>query len=142
MPLDGARTEVELRCDLRIGATVPGQSSDVLLLRRQLVPAVVVLPHVLARCDELPARALGEPVRGHQDEHVVSGAQLLPSVAAAVLAPQPLAEQKMRARQLRTDRGAAQAIDRLAIELLGRWAVQEERSRARLDTKAPVAVAG
>ena len=42
--------------------------------------------------------------------------QLLARIDASALAPQPLAVEQMRTGELRTQPGAAQSIDRLAVE--------------------------
>ena len=52
-------------------------------------------------------------------EHLVRGAQLLAGVDAAVLAAQPLAVEQVRAGERDADAGAAEPLDRLAVEPLG-----------------------
>jgi hypothetical protein len=55
------------------------------------------------------------------------GAQLRPRVSPPSLAAQPLTVEKVRARQLGTEAGAAQPVDRLAITALGVLAAAEQR---------------
>ena len=54
------------------------------------------LAHVLARRQQLPARALGERLHPHRRELVVRGAELGARVDSAMLAAQPLAVEEMR----------------------------------------------
>ena len=93
MPLDGSCADVQLRGDLRIGSAVARQPRNVLFLFGERGAALVTsLAEVLARRDELSARALGEAIGSHHYEHVVRGAQLLASLVAPLLALQLLAE--------------------------------------------------
>jgi methionine-S-sulfoxide reductase len=75
MPFNGAGTEVELRANLRIGATISGEPRDLLLLGGELSTCVIsALAHRLASSDQLTAGALSERFHTHRGEHAVSGA--------------------------------------------------------------------
>src|ERR687898_3229940 len=128
MPFDRAGADEEAGPDLRVGQSVTGEAGDLLLLRRELVARLGgALANLLARGEQLMARSIREPLRAHGREHVVRAAQLVAGVDPPVLAAQPLAIQEVRARELRTQRGAAQPIDRLEIEALGKLALAEQR---------------
>ena len=73
----------------------------------------------LAGGEQLAAGAFGERLASHRGEHLVRGAQLLAGVEAAALAAQPLAVEEMRAGQLGAHAGAAEPVDRLAVQALG-----------------------
>ena len=65
------------------------------------------------------------------------GAELLAGVDAAVLAAQPLAVDQQRAAVRDADAGAGEALDRLAVEPLGRLALAQQRARAERGSRAP-----
>src|SRR6202042_525047 len=56
----------------------------------------------------------------------------------AALATQPLAIQEMAAGELDPDARPPEALDRLAIERLGRFPLGQQRPRASLDATRPV----
>jgi hypothetical protein len=57
MPLDGPRTDEQLRPDLMCGSALQSEISDLLLLRREIVPDVIsTLAHRLARGPQLATR--------------------------------------------------------------------------------------
>ena len=117
VPLDRARAEEQLGADLRVREPVGRQPRDLRLLRRQLVERLDgALAHRLAGGQQLAAGALGERLHAHLGEHLVRGAQLLAGVDAAVLAAQPLAVEQVRAGERHADAGAAEPLDRLAVE--------------------------
>src|SRR5919204_3665454 len=90
--LDGARADEQLGADLWVGEPFASEPRDLFLLRRELIAGVVsALARLLARSQELVARAFGEPFRAHRGERVVREPQLLASVNPPILAPQPLA---------------------------------------------------
>ena len=62
--------------------------------------------------------------------------------SAAALAAQPFAVEQVRAGELHADAGAAEPVDRLAVEALGGLALAEQRPRAGLDPERPVGAAG
>jgi hypothetical protein len=81
-----------------------------------------------AGSEQLSRGALGERLETHRREHLVGGAQLLASVQAPALASQPFAVDEMGAGVLHVDAGAAQPVDRLAIQALRILALREQRS--------------
>src|SRR4051794_19293583 len=59
VPLDRPRADEQLGADLRVGAPVPGQAGDLLLLGRKLVARVVAAPaHLLAGREQLAPGAV------------------------------------------------------------------------------------
>ena len=66
------------------------------------------------------------------------GAELGARVHAAILATQPLAVEQVRAGELGPQPGAAQPLDRLAVQAIGDFAVARQRSRTRQDPEPPV----
>ena len=62
--------------------------------------------------EQLAPGALGERCRAHPAEHLVSRAQLLARVHAAVLTAQPLAVQEPAARELDHRAAAREPLDR------------------------------
>src|SRR5215210_9225028 len=142
MPLDGTRAEEEPRTDLRIGQALTGESSDLPLLRGEVIARLDrTLAHLLASHLQLSACALGESLHADRRELVVRSTELDPRVDPAVLAAQPLPVEQMSPGELRTQPGSAQPLDRLAMQALGTLAVTHECSAARLDSQAPVGVA-
>jgi len=89
--LDGARTDEQLRADLRVRVPVARHAGDLRLLGREDVARLRSAPgHGLAGGRELAAGALGERFSAHRGEHLVRRAQLLARVDPAVFAAQPL----------------------------------------------------
>src|SRR5215813_11407347 len=98
MPLDRAGAEKELGANLRIRQTVLRQAGDVQLLGRQLVASLRrAFADLLSGREQLGACALGKRLHSDVDEQLVRSAQLLASVHAAILPPQPFAVEKPRA---------------------------------------------
>ena len=87
---------------------------------------------------QLEPCALGERLHSTVCEEFVSGSQLLASVQAPVLAPQPFAVEEMRARELGRKTRAAQSFDRFAVRRFSRVAVCQQRSRTDRDPQPPV----
>ena len=85
--------------------------------------------------------AFGERVDAHGDERVVGSLKLLARVDAPTRTTQPLAEEQPAARELGTEPGAPQAIDRLAVQALGRLTLAQQRARPRVEAQRPVGVA-
>ena len=143
MPLNGPRAEEEPRADLRIGQPIAGEPRDLPLLGGQIVARVDrPLAHLLARRLKLLTRALGERLHPDRGQHLVGRAQLLARVDPAILAAQPLAVEEVRAGELRTEPGAPQPLDRLAIQLVGGRPVAQQRPAARLDAERELGAAG
>src|SRR5262249_53911844 len=127
VPLDGARAEEEPGADLGVGQAVAGEPRDLPLLRRQLVVRLDRSPNLLARRLELLAGALSERLHPERGEDGVAGAQLLARFQAAVLAPQPLAVDQVCTAQLRAQAGAGEALDRVAVAVVGGRSAAEQR---------------
>ena len=70
------------------------------------------------------------------------GAELLAGVDAAVLAAQPLAVDQQRAAVRDADAGAGEALERLAVEPLGRLALAQQRARTGEEAERPVGAVG
>src|SRR5262249_60965083 len=118
----------------RVGSAGAGQQRDLRLLGGELVARLdAVLACLLARGDQLPARALGERLHPDRVEHVVGRAQLPARVDASAFAAQPLPIDEVCAGEVRTDPRAAQPVDRLAVKGLGGRAVAQPRPRTSLD---------
>src|SRR2546430_5847140 len=121
---------------------VRGEPRDLLLLRGELAARLVTpLAHLLAGREQLAAGALGECVGAKADEHLIGGAELFARVHPAVLTPQPLAVDQVRAGDLRPERRAAEASDRLEIQGLRCLALAHQRPRARHDPETPLGAA-
>ena len=77
-----------------------------------------------------------------RDEQLVGDAQLLARVDAPALAAQPLAVEQVRAGELRPQPGAAEPLDRLAVEAARPPSPSLSSARdARLDAERPVGCA-
>src|SRR5439155_7392072 len=125
--------DVELRTDLRVGATVAGKSRDLLFLVRELVAGVVpALAHLLASGQQLASRAICEAFRSHRGEDVVGLAELLAGVDPPVLAAEPLAIAEPGTNEVRRHLRSPERLDPLEVQLLDRFTVLEQRARARL----------
>src|SRR5215218_1200 len=86
--LDRPRADEELRADLRVGASIAGQSRHLDLLRRERVARL--RGHTtdgLAGGEQLAAGAFGERAGPHLAEALVGRAQDLAPVRAPVLTP-------------------------------------------------------
>jgi hypothetical protein len=65
---------------------------------------------------QLAAGPLGPRLDPHGVQHLVSIAQLLTRLGGAALAAQPFAVEQVGAGQLRPELGAAEPVDRFAVE--------------------------
>ena len=143
MPLDRARAQEQLGADLGIGQPVPGPPGDLPLLRGELVRFVRrALADGLPGGEQLAAGTFGERLGSHPREHVVGRPQLGPGVGAPVLPPEPFPVDQVRTGQGDRAAALAQPADRLAVELLGGFALTYQRARARLDAQPPGGAAG
>ena len=141
--LDRPRGQEQPSADLRVGQAVPGQARDEGLLRRQRGEGLVAtLAYGLAGGVQLPARALSERLHPDRGQHVVGRAQLLARVGAPTFATQPLAVEQVRASQFRTEPGASQPVDRLAVQAIGVSAVAKQRPGACLDAEREIGTRG
>jgi hypothetical protein len=77
--------------------------------------------------DRRRLRISQDTVRGHRDEHLVHGAQLLARVRAAALASKPLAVQPVGAGAVSGDTAASRPLDRLAVQPSGGLGVAQQR---------------
>src|SRR5215472_16082623 len=128
VPLDRARADEQLGADLRVRQAIADELGDLPFLRRELVARVwAALTHLLARCHQLPAGALGERLHPDPGEHVVGRTQLIARVDAAALAAQPLPVEQMRAGKFRADFGAAEPLDRTVIQEIRAVAAGQQR---------------
>src|SRR4051794_4794800 len=143
MPLNGPRAEKQPRTDLPIRKPIARQARDLALLRRQVVAALDrPLAYLAARSQQLVTCALGKRLHPDRHEHFVGGAELLARIDPAILAAQPLPVEQMSPGELGAQPGAAQPLDRLAMQALGTLTLAHECPAARLDSQAPVGVAG
>src|SRR5215470_15004944 len=141
--LHGAGADEQPGGDLPVGQVPGDQPGDLLLLRgehRGGPGAAWAGP--LAGGAQLAAGPFDEGRHAHRVEHRKRAAQLIPGVAAAALAAQPLPVQQVRAGQLRADPGAAKPGDRLPVAVLGRCSLTQQRTAARLDAERPVSATG
>ena len=127
--LDRLGADEELRGDLGVGAAVPSQPGDVLLLRRELIERVdPPLAHLLAGGEQLMAGPLGERLGTHLDERLIGGSELLTSIDPAALTTQPLSVDQLRSGQLRPQPRTAQSFDRLVVVLFCVRSVADQRA--------------
>jgi len=100
--------------------SVPSKPCDVLLLGGELVTGIVsALAHLLAGGQQLASSPVGESICAHRGEHVVRIAELLTRVDPPVLPAEPLSVGQSSAGQVSHHPTPAEAVDRLAVELLG-----------------------
>ena len=83
---------------------------------------------MLARRQQLRARALGERLHADRGELLVGGAQLRARVDAPALAAQPLAIEELRPRELGARPRPAEPLDRLAVQAARRLAFAQQRA--------------
>jgi hypothetical protein len=137
VPFHGAGADKQFRADLMVGASVPGQPDDVLLLRGELVAGNgLAFADLLAGGEQFPPRALGEGFGADRGEQVVGGVQLMTRVEPPVLATEPLPIEQPSSGQLGAQRRAAQPLDRLGVVILGILAIADQRARTRLQAFA------
>src|SRR5437588_2170335 len=157
----GARLDVELRehlaevirdcvpadeqpfSDLCVREPFAREPRDLSFLRGEVIAGLdAARADMLARGQQLALGPLGERLGPHRVEHLKCGAQLLASVEAAPLPPQPFAVEEMGAGELHADARASEPLNRLAIQAVGLVAVGEQRAAAGLDPEAPISGAG
>src|SRR4051794_17603312 len=111
---DGVLADDQARADLAVREAVAREPRDLDLLGGQLLAGLQpALADALAGGQQLTLGAGGERRGAHARELLDRRAQLLASVEAAPLAPQPLAIEQARPRELQTHAGAPQPLDRL-----------------------------
>ena len=139
MPLDGSRTEEQLRPDFGVGPAIAGEPRDLDLLRGEfLYGDQTPLANLLARCHELAPRALRECLHPHRRVRPVGRSQLVPRVHLTVLPSQPFAIQELGAGEGYADPCSSKPLDRLEIKALGLATLGQERSRAGIHSQRPV----
>ena len=74
--------------------------------------------------------------------HVACGAQVDAGVDATVLAAQPFSVEQVGAREFGAESGAAEAVYRFAVQILGGVRFGDQRPGARLHAQAEVGSAG
>jgi hypothetical protein len=87
---------------------------------------------VSAGRNQLMLGALCESVHADSVEQLMPGAELLAPGWAATIAARPLAVQQVSASNHRTKRGAAQPLDRLAIQVVGGRPLAQHPAAPRL----------
>src|SRR5262249_55099446 len=126
--LHRSRADEELRADVGVGETIPGELGDLRLLGREHATRLVGTgPGSLPRCLELPPGALGERLGPGMAEHLVCGSKFVAGVDAPVLAAQPLAVDQVCAREMDGDPRAPESFYCLAVQELGSLAVAQQR---------------
>ena len=75
---------------------------------------------LLMICSNVAPGSLGECSHADRVQHLVRSAQLRAGIRPAVLAAQPFAVHQMGASELRPEPGAAEPVDRFAIQILSR----------------------
>src|SRR5580693_81479 len=140
---DGCGADEQLRGDLRVGGPLAGHPGDQRLLRGQDVGCPGgAFERLRAGRPQLDARPFGERRGADRVEDLVRAAELIAGVTPAPLAAQPLAVEQVGAPQFHPQASAAEAVDCLAVEVLGGCAVADQGSRAGLGAKRPVGPAG
>src|SRR5215469_18932660 len=143
MPFHRADAEEQLGADLRVGVAFDREPGDVRLLRRERADRLDrARAYCLAGGHQLVPRAFGERIHAHRGQRVVGGPQLGAGVCAALFAAQPFAVEQVRAGEFGPQLGAAEPVDRLAVQSLGRLALAQQRTRARLYAEAEVGSSG
>src|SRR3954453_20489979 len=143
VPFHGTGADVQLRADLRVGATVAGKCRDLFFLGRELIAGVVsALAHLLASGQQLASRALCESIRSHRGKPVMCLAELFGGVDPPVLTAEPLAIAEPGTSEVRRHPRLPKRLDPLAVQMLGRITVLEQRVRARLRSLRPGRAAG
>ena len=142
MPFHRAGPDEQLRADLRVGPPVPGQPGDLLLLRGQVGPGVLDPPaHLLPGGQQLSPGPFGETLGAHGRERLVRGPQLATGLGPPVLAAQPLAVAQPGPGQVYGHPGPAQPVERLAVQLIRRGPVGQQRQGPRRRPAGPVGAA-
>jgi len=142
VPFHRAGPDEQLRADLRVGPPVPGQPGDLLLLRGQVGPGVLDPPaHLLPGGQQLSPGPFGETLGAHGRERLVRGPQLATGLGPPVLAAQPLAVAQPGPGQVYGHPGPAQPVERLAVQLIRRGPVGQQRQGPRRRPAGPVGAA-
>src|SRR5580700_5326109 len=136
---DGGLADENSRADFRVGEAVARQPRDLRLLGSELISGFdAAFPRALTRGRQLALASVGESLGAHAREHLERGTQLLPGLAAAALASQPLAVDQVGAGKLQANACPTQPFDRLAVQGVGGVAVAQQRPRTCLYPERPV----
>src|ERR1700685_1209193 len=121
---DGGGADEQLGGDLRVGGAVAGQAGDERFLRGQDIGRLgSLLPGLPAGRPQLDAGPFGTRRGADRVEDLLRAAELIAGVAPAPLAAQPLAVDQAGAGEINPQAGTAEAVDRLAVEVLRGLAV-------------------
>src|SRR5215207_1985550 len=139
---DGAGADEQLGADLLVRVPLLREPGHLRLLRREHVTRLGREPaHRLTRGRQLPSGTLGERLGAEPAQGVVRGAKLPAGVEPPVATTKPFAIDELRARQVRRDACASEALQRLLVQGLGGRTWCHESARPRLQTERPVAAA-
>jgi hypothetical protein len=95
---------------------IGGQPRDLRLLGREVVARLGGPPgHHLAGRGQLATGVLGERLSADAAERLVRPVELVARVDGPLLAPQPLAVEQLRTRDVDEDAAAPEPVDRLAV---------------------------
>src|SRR6185503_10869985 len=112
VPLDGARTEEQLRADLRVRQSFASEPCDLSLLWSQFVAGLGdALAHSLAGGQQFTSGTVRERLHADRLEQLVRRSQLCARVDAAILATQPLPVEQMCPSEVGPESRAPQAVD-------------------------------
>src|SRR5262249_51611018 len=112
---------------------------DLLLLRCQLaVSGKVAATDLLAAGEQLRAGSFGERLGTSGGEPLIRLMEMLARVGSPIAAAQDLAVQEVRSGQVEAERGATEAVDGLAVVVLRRAALGEDRAAPSLRPRGPV----
>src|SRR3954454_24247842 len=126
VPFHGAGADVQLRADLRVGATVAGQCRYLLFLGRELIAGVVsALAHLLASGQQLASRALCEAIGSHRGENGMCLAELFAGIDPPGLTAEPLAIAEPGTSEVRRHPRTPERLDRRSVQMLRRLTVLE-----------------
>jgi hypothetical protein len=121
--LDGAWAEEELGADLWVRVPLTGKPGDQSLLCRELEGRFDrASARRLTGCHELAAGALGKSFSSEPAEGFVGGPKLFSGIHPPALATEPLAEHEVCPSEIGANPGTSETLDRLTVELLGRFA--------------------
>src|SRR4029077_389682 len=141
--LDGAGADEQPGSDLPVGQMLGDQPRDLLLLGGEHLRGFgATRAGPLASGAQVAPGPARERLHAHRVEHGEGGAKLVPGVAAAALAAQPLAVEEVGAGELGTVPGTTEPVDPLAIMLLSGFVPAQQGAGARLDPQPQVGSAG
>src|SRR4029077_7643698 len=126
----------QLGGDVLVGLSVARHPCDPRLVRGELTPRLVgTLAGGLRVVQHLSLGALRKRLSTHFHEARMRGSELFACIDAAPASAQPFAVEQMRASEVEGDPTVAQAVDRLAVEVLGERVVAQQRCAAGLNAE-------